>query len=139
VQPKTETCTERKPTPVETLVPDVAEGFIARFDFELSTKPPSGDGLGFGRFIAIPGSDSSALLCNLKTTLAAKELSAASARVSAPFAFVLLGNDLSHATDGGMSRRTDSNENIHWAGEDCRGASEFQYNTSPRRILDGNE
>lgn len=81
-----------------------AEGKVARFDFELDSKPPSADGLGFGRFIAVPGSDSSVLLRNLKTTLAAKKQPATGARVSdLPFAFVLIGNDLSHADDGGMS------------------------------------
>jgi hypothetical protein len=81
-----------------------AEGKVARFDFELNTKPPSADGLGFGRFIAVLGSDSSVLLRNLKTTLAAKKLSTISPRVGElPFAFILMGNDLSHADDGGMS------------------------------------
>jgi hypothetical protein len=81
-----------------------AEGKVARFDFELNVKPPSADGLQFGRFIAVPGSDASVLLRNLKTTLAAKKLPTTSTRVSElPFAFVLMGNDLSHADDGGMS------------------------------------
>jgi hypothetical protein len=81
-----------------------AEGKVARFDFELNTKPPSPDGLQFGRFIAVPGSDSSVLLRNLKATLAAKKVPTGVERVSElPFAFILLGNDMSHATDGGMS------------------------------------
>jgi hypothetical protein len=81
-----------------------AEGKVARFDFELNTKPPSADGLAFGRFIAVPGSDSSVLLRNLKKTLEAKKLPTKTERASElPFAFILLGNDLSHATDGGMS------------------------------------
>src|SRR5262249_46875494 len=79
------------------------EGKVARFDFELNTKPPSADGLGFGRFIAVPGSDSSVLLRNLKTTLAAKKPPIGVVRVKElPFAFILLGNDMSHARDGGM-------------------------------------
>jgi hypothetical protein len=81
-----------------------SEGKVARFDFELNVRPPSADGLGFGRFIAVPGSDASVLLRNLKTTLAAKKLPAGVVRVSElPFAFILLGNDMSHASDGGMS------------------------------------
>ena len=81
-----------------------AEEKVARFDFELNVKRPSADGLEFGRFIAVPGSDSSVLLRNLKTTLAAKKIPAAVVRVpELPFAFILLGNDMSHAPDGGMS------------------------------------
>jgi hypothetical protein len=128
-KPKSEQKAESTPA-VEPLVPDVGEGWlsfelqgpeqrgdatlyhatyraenkIARFDFELNSKPSSADGLAFGRFIAVPGSDSSALLRNLKTTLAAKRLPTNSGRVSElPFAFILIGNDLSHADDGGMS------------------------------------
>jgi hypothetical protein len=81
-----------------------AEGKVARFDFELNTKQPSADGLQFGRFLAVPGSDSSVLLRNLKKTLEAKKLPAATQRATElPFAFVLLGNDMSHDPDGGMS------------------------------------
>jgi hypothetical protein len=81
-----------------------AEGRVARFDFELNIKPPSADGLAFGRFVAVPGSDSLVLIRNLKTTLAAKKLPTGKERVSElPFAFILLGNDMSHDTDGGMS------------------------------------
>lgn len=81
-----------------------AEGKVARFDFELNSKPPSADGLGFGQFIAVPGSDSSVLLRNLKTTLAAKKLPVRVTRVTnLPFAFILIGNDMSHASDGGLS------------------------------------
>jgi hypothetical protein len=81
-----------------------AEGKVARFDFELNTRPPSADGLEFGRFIAVPGSDSSVLIRNLKKTLEAKKLPATAQRVSElPFAFIILGNDLSHSIDGGMS------------------------------------
>ncbi len=80
------------------------EGNVARFDFELNTKPPSADGLEFGRFIAVPGSDSSVLLRNLKRTLQAKKLPSNTQRASElPFAFIVLGNDLSHGIDGGMS------------------------------------
>ena len=81
-----------------------AEGKVARFDFELNTRPPSADGLAFGKFIAVPGSDSSALLRNLKTTLAAKKSPTGVTRASElPFAFIVLGNDMSHDPDGGMS------------------------------------
>jgi hypothetical protein len=81
-----------------------AEGKVARFDFELNTKPPSADGLQFGHFIAVPGSDSSVLLRNLKNTLEAKKLPTNTQRLTElPFAFVILGNDMSHAGDGGMS------------------------------------
>jgi hypothetical protein len=81
-----------------------AEGKVARFDFELNTRPPSADGLEFGRFIAVPGSDSSVLIRNLKKTLEAKKLPATTQRASElPFAFIVLGNDLSHSIDGGMS------------------------------------
>jgi hypothetical protein len=81
-----------------------AEGKVARFDFELNTKQPSADGLQFGRFIAVPGSDSSVLLRNLKKTLEAKKLPANTQRASElPFAFILLGNDMSHTSDGEMS------------------------------------
>jgi hypothetical protein len=81
-----------------------AEGKVARFDFELNTKQPSADGLQFGRFIAVPGSDSSVLIRNLKRTLEAKKLPTSTQRATElPFAFIILGNDLSHAIDGGMS------------------------------------
>lgn len=81
-----------------------AEGKVSRFDFELNSKRPSADGLAFGRFIAVPGSDASVFLRNLKTTLTAKKLPANVVRVSElPFAFILLGNDMSHTPDGGMS------------------------------------
>jgi hypothetical protein len=80
-----------------------AEGKIARFDIELNSKPPSADELQFGRFIGIPGSDSSVLLRNLKITLGAKNLPSSGARVAdLPFAFVLVGTDVSHSTEGGM-------------------------------------
>jgi hypothetical protein len=80
-----------------------AEGKVARFDFELNTKQPSADGLQFGRFIAVPGSDSSVLLLNLKKTLEAKKMPAATQHATeVPFAFVVLGNDMSHGIDGEM-------------------------------------
>jgi hypothetical protein len=80
-----------------------AEGKVARFDFELNTKQPSADGLQFGRFIAVPGSDASVLLRNLEKTLEAKKLPANTQRASElPFAFIVLGNDLSHGIDGEM-------------------------------------
>jgi hypothetical protein len=81
-----------------------AEGKVARFNLELNSKPPSADGLGFGRFMAVPGSDSSVLLRNLKTTLAATKMPTGVTRATnLSFAFILLGNDMSHADDGGMS------------------------------------
>jgi hypothetical protein len=81
-----------------------AEGKVARFDFELNTRPSSADGLQFGRFIAVPGSDSSVLLRNLKKTLEAKKLPANTQRANElPFAFIILGNDLSHSIDGELS------------------------------------
>ena len=80
-----------------------AEGKVARFDFELNNRPPSADGLQFGRFIAVPGSDSSVLIRNLQKTLEAKKLPTDTRRSSElPFAFVTLGNDMSHSLDGGM-------------------------------------
>lgn len=81
-----------------------AEGKVARFDFELNIKPPSADGLQFGRFIAVLGSDSSVFVRNLKKPLEAKKLPANTQRASElPFAFVVLGNDMSHSADGAMS------------------------------------
>ena len=80
-----------------------AEGKVARFDFELNTRPSSADGLQFGRFIAVPGSDSSVLLRNLKTTLEAKKLPTKVQRAGElPFAFIILANDMSHGIDGGL-------------------------------------
>jgi hypothetical protein len=88
-----------------------AEGKVARFDFELNIKQPSADGLQFGRFIAVPGSESSVLLLNLKKTLEAKKSPVSTQRAAEiPFAFILLGNDMSHSVDGGMS----SDPRGHW-------------------------
>jgi hypothetical protein len=129
-RPKTEPQSKTETKPVaEPLVPDVGDGWlsfelqgpeehgnatlyhatyrtegnVAHFDFELNTKPPSADGLEFGRFIAVPGSDSSVLLRNLKRTLEAKKLPNTQRASELPFAFIVLGNDLSHGIDGGMS------------------------------------
>ena len=83
-----------------------AEGKTARFAIELTAADPSGDppiSFSSGKLIAVPGSDASVLLRNLKTTLEAKNLPVGVKRVSElPFTAVILGTHDSHSADGGF-------------------------------------
>jgi hypothetical protein len=83
-----------------------AEGKTARFDLEVTAAEPSGDPpitFTSGRFSAVPGSDASVLLRNLRKTLEAKNLPSKSERVKEiPFTAAILGTHQSHAQDGGF-------------------------------------
>jgi hypothetical protein len=90
-----------------------AEGKTARFDIELTAEDPSGQppiSFGSGKFLAVPGSDASVLLRNLKKTLEAKSVPSKSERVSELlFTLAILGTHQSHAPDGGFFTRPSGN------------------------------
>ena len=85
-------------------------GKTAKFRIELGNAQSSDeesrrfdDKSGKGRFVAEPGSDSSALLNELKTALEAKSFPAKVRRVNAlPFTFVSFGSNQSQSSDGGF-------------------------------------
>ncbi|MGH9743266.1 MAG: hypothetical protein ACRD51_13060 [Candidatus Acidiferrum sp.] len=81
-------------------------GKTALFKFEVDAGQPNGfPPIAFvhGKLIAVPGSDSSILLQNLKKTLEAKNLPERVTRVSeVPFTAAILGTSQSHAQDGGF-------------------------------------
>jgi len=90
-----------------------ANGKAARFQIEFSPTKPLKDkeaqsmGIGVesgaGRFIAMPGSDASALLVALKTALEARVLPGKVRRVpEVRFTFVSFGSSQSQAPDGGF-------------------------------------
>jgi hypothetical protein len=85
-------------------------GRIAQFRIEFegtkeSSTTPIRISFGKGKFVAVPGSDATALMSELKKALEAKTLPAKVARVeSVPFVYAIIGNDLYRgATDGGLS------------------------------------
>lgn len=90
-----------------------AEGKVAKFEFEVISKESSDfPPVAFtsGKLISVPGSDSSVFLRNLKTTLEAKALPAAAARVAElPFTAAILGEHQSHAADGGFFTKPSGN------------------------------
>jgi hypothetical protein len=81
-------------------------GKVARFRIELDRKQkPMGNGVlsGDGRLLSQPASDASAFLEKLKTSFEAKGLPKKVAKVqSLPFKFVVLGEHLSQASEGGF-------------------------------------
>lgn len=91
----------------------VAEGKTARFEIELTVARPSGQ-LPFaftkGKFIAVPNSDASAMLVALQKTLQAKAIPSNPARVAElPFRAVVLGDHVSHSSNGGFAVKPPGN------------------------------
>ena len=91
----------------------VAEGKTARFEIELAAARPSGQ-LPFaftkGKFIAMPNSDASNMLIALKKTLEAKTIPSNSERVAElPFRAVVLGEHVSHSSNGGFAVKPPGN------------------------------
>jgi hypothetical protein len=91
-----------------------SHGKTAKFRIELGQakaikdKEPLAFGVetGEGRFIAVPGSDPSALLADLKNALDAKAMPARTVRVaSLPFTYVTFGNNNSQAPGGGFNAK----------------------------------
>jgi len=94
-----------------------SDGATALFRFEVDAgQPEPNDGFppitsGRGKLIAVPGSDSSILLRNLKKTLEAKTLPEHVTHASEiPFTAVIIGTDQSHAQDGGFFTKPSG----HW-------------------------
>jgi len=88
-------------------------GKAARFQFEVFSKPPSGDPTvpsTTGRIIAVPGSDASEFLHKLQKTLQAKNFPTSVQRVTElPFTAVILGTSESHAVNGGFFDKPSGN------------------------------
>lgn len=83
-----------------------SNGKTARFQIEFQMGKPSGEfriSFGKGRIIAVPGSDSSELLQQLKKTFEATKLPSSVVRTqSISFDVAQLGDKQSHSLDGGF-------------------------------------
>jgi hypothetical protein len=83
-----------------------AEGKTARFQFEVNSRPTSGEppiAFGSGKFISVAGSDASVFLRKLQKALEAKTLPVQPKRVAElPFTAAILGTNQSHSKDGGF-------------------------------------
>jgi hypothetical protein len=85
-------------------------GHVARFTIvfdspQETVSKPIPLSFGKGRFVAVPGSDGSALIAELKKQLEAKSIPAGVTRVQAvPFEYVILGRD----------QHRDANSKVNW-------------------------
>ena len=83
-----------------------AEGKVAKFriEFDKPERSASADiTFGKGRFVRIPGSDSSVLIRDLQKTLGATALPAKVTPVAnLAFEFAIIGTRMSHGKDGGL-------------------------------------
>lgn len=94
-----------------------SQGKTARFRIELgpaqgSEKPASITNIksGKGRFVAVPGSDASVLLADLKKALEAKAVPTRVQRSSTlPFTYAILGENQSQASGGGFNENPPGN------------------------------
>jgi hypothetical protein len=87
-----------------------SQGRIARFEIELDPVPAEGQAnsndvtAARGSIQAVPGSDATALLVDLKRVLEAKKFSPTDQKASSlPFKYVILGEDQSQAAGGGFN------------------------------------
>jgi hypothetical protein len=92
----------------EWLATYTGDGHTARFKIVLNPSPADASGISFakGRFIAVPGSDSSSLLVALKAALQARNLPQPPQRASElPFTYAGLGDHQSRNDDDSFSSK----------------------------------
>jgi hypothetical protein len=99
-----------------------SHGKIAKFRIEMATTPgpDTSSSVGFnlqmghGRFVAVPGSDASLLLADLKKALEAKTLSTNVKRANAlAFTFAVLGRNQSRSPNGGFNDKPTGDWNAY--------------------------
>jgi len=99
-----------------------SKGKTAKFRIEMVVSPgeDTSDSIGFnlkmgkGKLVALPGSDASVLLVDLKKDLQAKTLPTKVRRAKAlPFTFAILGQNQSRAADGGFNDKPAGNWNAN--------------------------
>jgi hypothetical protein len=104
--------------PTRWLATYTSKGKTAKFQIELGSSTSLDDEdskrfdvkTGKGRLVAMPGSDATVLLADLKTALEAKTLPATAERVeSLSFVFVTFGHRSSQATGGGFADKPRGN------------------------------